>query len=173
MTLNLDLREKIALALGLLATVLVVILAVYVPMGPRRGFQASQQELDMLKGELELQYLFRLDEEERLQKQKALMEILDKRTPDFSLFTHVDNLLTATDLRARAQLEQYRPRNVSDRQPMVRLRLQNVATKELVDFLHKIYDGDNLVAVYKLDYLRPAANERGLDCDVTFVTLTL
>ncbi len=173
MTLNLDIREKIALALGLIASALVIVLAVYVPLGPRRGYITSQQELATLKDELELQYMFRLDEEERLEKQKALMEILDKRSPDFSLFTHVDNLLTTTDLRARAQLEQYRPRNASPKQPMVQLRLQGVATEELVEFLHKIYADNNLIAVYKLDYLRPSANERGLDCDITFVTLTL
>jgi len=172
-TLNLDIREKIALALGLLATVLVMALAIYVPLGPRKGYIESQKELASLKQELEMQLLFRLDEEERLQKQKALMEILEKRRPDFSLFTHVDNLLTATDLRGRAQLEQYRPRNASPKQPMVQLRLKGVSTQEIVDFLHKIYADNNLIAVYKLDYLRAAANEQGLDCDITFVTLTL
>lgn len=173
MKLNLDTREKIALGLGLLASLLVVVLAVYVPLGPRKGYIESQQQLDSLKEDLELQLMFKQEESERLEKQKALMERLEERPAAFSLFTHVDNLLTRTGLRGRAQLEQYRPRNASPKQPMVQLRLQNVATKELVDFLHQIYEGNNLVAVYKMDYLRPASNEQGLDCDITFVTLTL
>ena len=173
MPYNLDMREKFALALGLLATMLAIALAVYVPLGPRKGYIKSESELASLKQEYELQIMFKLDEDERLQKQKALMEILKKRPPEFSLFTHVDNLLTSTNLRARAQLEQYRPRNASPKQPMVQLRLQGVSSQELIDFLHKIYADNNLIAVYKLDYLRPATNEQGLDCDITFVTLTL
>ncbi len=173
MPYNLDMREKIALGLGILASLLAVILAIYVPLGPRKGYIESQSELAALKGDYELQMMYKMDEEERLQKQKALMEILEKRSPDFSLFTHVDNLLTSTNLRSRAQLEQYRPRNASPKQPMVELRLQGISSQELVDFLHKIYADGNLITVYKMDYLRPAVNEQGLDCDITFVTFTL
>ena len=173
MKFNLDTREKIALGLGLLASLLAILLAVYVPTGPRKGYIESQQQLASIKTDLELQMAFKNEERDRLEKQKALMEKLEERSGDFSLFTYVDNLLTHTGLRGRAQLEQYRPRNASPHQPMVQLRLQGVATEELVSFLHRIYGGSNLVAVYKVDYLRPAANEKGLDCDITFVTLTL
>lgn len=173
MPYNLDIREKLALGLGILATLLAVVLAIYVPFGPRKGYAESRTELSALQGEYELQVMYKMDEEERLQKQKALMEILEKRPRDFSLFTHVDNLLTGTNLRSRAQLEQYRPRNASPKQPMVELRLQGVSSQELVDFLHKIYGDDNLITVYKMDYLRPALNDQGFDCDITFVTFTL
>jgi hypothetical protein len=173
MPYNLDLREKIALALGIIATMIALALAVYVPLGPRKGYITSQDELASLKQEYELQIMYKLDEDERLQKQKALMEILKKRPADFSLFTHVDNLLTATNLRSRAQLEQYKPRNASPKQPMVQLRLQGISSQELIDFLHKVYADNNLIAVYKMDFLRSATNEQGFDCDITFVTLTL
>lgn len=173
MNLNLDLKEKMALSLGVMASCLVLLLAVYVPAGPRKWYAASEQELVTLTQELQLQALFRQEEAERLNKQKALMEKLAERPGDFSLFTYVDNLLTSTGLRGRAQLEQYKPRNISAKQPMVQLRLQGVGFEELVDFLFKIYSGNNLIAVYKMDYLRPAPTEKGLDCDITFVTLTL
>ena len=173
MNLNLDLREKIALSLGILATLLVVILAIYVPTGPRKWYAESERELALLREELELQELFRQEEEDRLNRQKVLMEKLEGRPDNFSLFTYVDNLLNSTGLRGRAQLEQYRPRNISAKQPMVQLRLQGVAFEELIDFLYKVYSANNLIAVYKMDYLRPAPTDRGLDCDITFVTLTL
>ena len=173
MNLNLDLREKIALSLGILATLLVVILAIYVPTGPRKWYAESERELALLREELELQELFRQEEEDRLNRQKVLMEKLEGRPDNFSLFTYVDNLLNSTGLRGRAQLEQYRPRNISAKQPMVQLRLQGVAFEELIDFLFKVYSANNLIAVYKMDYLRPAPTDRGLDCDITFVTLTL
>ena len=173
MPYNLDLREKIALALGIFATALAVVLAIYVPLGPRSGYIKSQSELDSLKQDYQLQCMYKLDEAERLQKQKALMEILKIRISDFSLFTHVDNLLTSANLRSKAQLEQYRPRNASPKQPMVELKLEGVSSEELINFLHAIYTGNNLIAVYKVDYMRPAANDQGFDCDITFVTLTL
>lgn len=173
MKISLDIREKIALALGIFALILVLLLAVYVPMVPRKGYLASQEELKSLKEELNMQLLFKLDEAERLAKQKALMDILEKRPADFSLFTFVDTLLNSTGLRGRAQLEQFKPRNASLKQPMVQLRLTGVAMEELVDFLHKIYANDNLIGVYKLDTLRPTPTEKGLDCDITLVTLTL
>lgn len=173
MPYNLDLREKLALALGIIATMIALALAIYVPLGPRKGYINSQKELDSLKQEYQLQIMAKMDQDERLQKQQALMEILKKRPAEFSLFTHVDNLLTATNLRSRAQLEQYKPRNASPKQPMVQLRLQAVSSQELIDFLHKIYADNNLIAAYKMDFMRPAANEQGFDCDITFVTLTL
>lgn len=173
MNYKLDTREKIALYLGILACVLAFILAVYVPAGPRKWYAQSERELESLQEELQLQQLFYLDEAERLNKQKVLMEKLENRKPGFSLFTYVDNLLTSTGLRAGAQLEEYKPRDTSPRQPMVQLRLQGVAFEQLVEFLHKVYGENNLIALYKLDYLRPSPTEKGLDCDITLVTLTL
>ena len=171
MNYKLDLREKIGLSLGILACMLTFVLAVYVPSGSRKWYAQSQRELASLKEQLELQQLFYLDEAERLNKQKVLMEILANREPAFSLFTYVDNLLTSTGLRASAQLEEYKPRDASPRQPMVQLRLQGVAFEQLVDFLHQIYSGNRLIALYKLDFLRPSPTEKGLDCDITLVTL--
>lgn len=173
MNLNLDFREKLVLVLGLFALALVVLLAVYVPMGPRSAYIAAQETLESLQQELILQAMFREEEALRLEKQKALMERIQARSEDFSLFTYMDNLLTATGLRSKAQLEQFRPRSASPRQPMVQLRLQGIALEEFIDLLHRIYSDDNLVAVYKMDYLRPAAGDRGLDCDITFATITL
>lgn len=173
MDLNLDLKEKVALTLGLLAVALVVVLAIYVPLGPRKWYLESQEDLVARQEELKMQLLFKADEAERLRKQKVLMEKIESRPPDFSLFTFLDNLLNTTKLRGRAQLDQYKARNLSPKQPMVQLRLQGVSFEELVDFLYKIYSSGNLIAVYKMDYLRPSPTEKGLDCDITFATLTL
>ena len=165
LNLNLDFKEKIALFLGILASVLVLLLALYVPMGPRKWYKASEEELASLKNELQMQSMFKQEEAERLDKQKVLMEKLQGRPADFSLFTYVESLLNSTNMRNRAQLEEYKPRNASPKQPMVQLRLQGV------EFLHKVFSGGTLIAVYKMDYLRPAPSEKGLDCDITFITL--
>ena len=51
-------------------------------------------------------------------------------------------------------------------------RSQEVPLKELVSLLHDLYSGDALVSVYKVDTMRPAPSGKGLDCDVTFMTIT-
>jgi len=101
------------------------------------------------------------------------MELLEKRSADFSLFAVMDTLLNKTGLRSKAQLEQYRPRGASPRQPMVQLRMQGVALSELVDLLHEVLKPEYVVAVYKVDALKPAVTGKGLDCDVTFATVVL
>lgn len=173
MNLNLDPREKLAMGLGIVALGLVVLLAVYVPLGPRRAYISSQQTLKSLQEDLILQSMFREEEAVRLEKQKVLRERIQARPDDFSLFTYMDNLLTATGLRSKAQLEPFKPRNASPRQPMVQLRLQGIALEEFINLIHKIYTDNSLIAVYKMDFLRPAAGDRGLDCDITFATIVL
>ena len=169
---SLDRREQAGLAMGLLAVTLVVMLALYVPAGPRKASLRAKADLQSAQDELQLEQMASLDVQERLERQKQLMDQLAKRGPDFSLFSHVDSLLNKRGLRSKAQLEQYKPRNGSAKQPMVQLRLQEVPLKELVSLLHDLYAGDTLVSVYKVDTMRPAPSGKGLDCDVTFMTIT-
>ncbi len=168
---SLDRREQAGLAVGLIAVTLVVMLAIYVSSVPRRASLQAEADLKGAVDELQLESMARLDEADRLDRQKQLMDLLEKRKPAFSLFSHVDEMLNSNGLRARAELEQYKPRNSSPKQPMVQLRLREVAFGELVTLLHGLYAGGNLVAVYKMDTLRPTASGKGLDCDVTFMTI--
>lgn len=169
---SLDRREQAGLAMGLLAVTLVVMLALYVPAGPRKANLRAKADLQSAQDGLQLEQMASLDVQERLERQKQLMDQLAKRGADFSLFSHVDSLLNKRGLRSKAQLEQYKPRNASPKQPMVQLRLQEVPLKELVSLLHDLYGGDTLVSVYKVDTMRPAPSGKGLDCDVTFMTIT-
>ena len=169
---SLDRREQAGLAMGLLAVTLVAMLALYVPAGPRKASLRAKADLQSAQDELQLEQMASLDVQERLERQKQLMDQLAKRGPDFSLFSHVDSLLNKRGLRSKAQLEQYKPRNASPKQPMVQLRLQEVPLKELVSLLHDLYGGEALVTVYKVDTMRPAPSGKGLDCDVTFMTIT-
>ena len=53
---------------------------------------------------------------------------------------------------------------------MKQLKLNGVTLKELVDLLHKIYASNDLVVMYRLEYLRAAGEDKGLDCSVVFLT---
>ena len=170
MKFNLDFKEKVALSVGVFALILVVALAVYVPIGPRKWYLQSQRELESAREDLKLQQMFKLEETERLNRQKALMEKTSGRPADFSLFAYLDALLTKTNLRVLAELEPYRIKDASPKQPMVQLRLREVSLEELVGLIYEVYSSGNLIAVQ--DGLSEAAPaEKGLDCDITFVTL--
>ncbi len=168
---NPDKRSQAGLILGILAVTLVVMLALFIPAGPRRACLRSQAVLDEARADLQTQELNRQDEADRLARQKQLMEILAKRPAAFDLFAHVDSLLNKLGLRDRAQLDQFKPHNGSPGEPMVQLRLEAVAFDEIISLFHDLYSGGNLVSVYKMDSMRPATSGKGLDCDVTLVTL--
>lgn len=171
MKLNLDPRERTGLAIGALALTLVIALLAYIPAGPYKHYETSRYERDRLKHDLVMMQTMKADEEDRLQRQERIMERLASRPSNFDIFSYVNNKLRESNLTGRAQLENYRTRRATAKQPMVQLRLQGVTLKELVDFLHKVYSGDDLVVMYKLDRLQPAHNNRGIDCELTLVTV--
>ena len=74
-----DNSGQVGLILGILAITLVVMLALFIPAGPRRACLKSQITLDDARTELDRQKLARDDEADRLARQKQLMEILAKR----------------------------------------------------------------------------------------------
>jgi hypothetical protein len=113
-------------------------------------------------------------EEARLRSQDELMARIQQRKPNFDLWSFMNKLLTEGKLNERAVLENFRPRTErrgeSQDVAMVQLRLSGVSLKELVDLLHKVYASGDLVVMYKLEYLRPMADAKGLECNVTFLT---
>ena len=168
---NPDKRSQVGLILGILTITLVAILALYIPAGPRRACLKSQITLDEAGADLQKQEMARRDEADRLARQQQLMELLAKRPAGFDLFAYVDGLLNTQGLRDRAQLDQFKPHNGSAGEPMVQLRLEGVSFDEIISLFHGLYSGGNLIAVYKMESMRPTNSGKGLDCDVTLVTL--
>ena len=171
--LNLDPKERMSLYVGLLALVVVIGLALYIPAGPKDNFERSRARLANLENDLQLALLTKIDEEARLESQEALMERVRERPANFELLTFIDRMLIESGLKDRAQLSYFRGARAMDEQPMVDLRLSNVGLSELLNFFHAMYDSGNLVAMHKLDSLRPANNRQGLDCVMTLATLKL
>lgn len=170
--LNLESGERIGLIFGSLTLLMVVALLVYIPSGPRKQYELARQDLNNAHQELRNAKLIKLSEEQRLLQQEQLMERLESRDAGFDFMAFMDRRLRDADLVTRAQLSYLpRARNTPDNQPMVQLRLEGVALTELIDFLYAVYDSKNLVALHRMD-VKPAANNRGLSCTLTFVTIT-
>jgi hypothetical protein len=170
-TLKLDRREQFGLACSAIALLLVLFLLVYIPAGPRKKYAQSKADLEQLTTQLQLTQALKGEEEQRLLNQEELRKRLEARPQDFDLFSFINAMLRQTSLETRAQVENTHTRRSSANQPMVTVALTGVSTKELVDLFQLIYSSGNLVAVYKVDRLRPAAGDKGLDCNVTLVSL--
>ena len=171
MTAKLDKKERTGLLLGILALCLVFALCLYVPAGPLKVYNEARDEVQQLRTELKQKETMRALEKERLDSHLNLKNKLAARPASFDLFSFVNRILDKTKIIDRAKLDNYRTKRFSQEQPMVQLRLERVSLEELVNFFHQIYASDNLIALYKMDRLRPAPNERGLDCDIILASI--
>lgn len=170
--IQLDRRERFGLLCGCVALLLVTFMLVYIPLGPRKRHEDSRRELAGLQRQLGMTRMLLAEERQRVQRQEKFMRLLERREKRFEIFAFMNRVLSETNLRGRAQLDNLRTvtRLASDDQPRVRLQLHGVALEELINLLHKVYGSENLVVVQKAD-LRPAPNDKGLNCDLTFVSV--
>lgn len=171
MKLELDRRERVALVCAFLALWMVFAMLVFIPMVPQKKYRGSQDRLAETRRELQMKEMLKADEEDRLRRQEKVMERLNARPQNFELLSFLNTKLKDANLSGRFALENYRTRQSSPKQPMAQLKLQGVALDELVDFLHAIYSGNSLVVMYKLERLRPATNNKGLDCELILATV--
>jgi len=163
--------------IGIIAVAFVVFMAVFIYTGPLKRYRMSESELAGLRRQVNALQEDRQVEEARLQRQEALMARLKERKPNFDLWSFMNTILTETKLKDRANLENYKPRGdwrpgreISGDVTMMQLKLNGVTLKELVDLLHKIYASNDLVVMYRLEYVRAAGEDKGLDCSVVFLT---
>ncbi|MCC6144499.1 MAG: hypothetical protein IT368_11895 [Candidatus Hydrogenedentes bacterium] len=173
---NLDRRERIGLTIGGVAFLFVLALLLYVPLGPRQDYLASKQELLRLQRQLATLQSAKIDEEERLRTQEVLRERLAARPPGFDLLAFLNGALRDSGLTDRYELQSGRPPgNANDPGTAdlvtAQLRVSGVTLTELLDFLHRVYANQNLIVLYKLDWLRATPNNQGLDLNVTFLTI--
>ncbi len=164
-TLSLQKREKIALALGGIGVAL--ILAYYAAQGPIKTYKRSEQWLVGARESLGTALLWR----DQILADRSGQEAIRKRLQErgrFDLWTFVDRTIRDTELQEQAKL-QTSPMSSGNLAEVI-LVLNDVNLVGLVDLLHRIYDGDNLVILRKMDYLRvDRRDSQGLECRMTFL----
>jgi hypothetical protein len=171
MSLQLENRDRSWLAACGLAVFVVLLAAYWVPTGPRRGYENSVAALESAKEEYEMTQLLEVEENLRIQSQQSIREQLQVRPASFNFFTEVDRTVTEAKLKDRAQLNRVRAAKEETPQDLVELRLTGVSLEEVVDFLHRVYEKNNLIAVHQMNYLRPQSDEQGLECSITLATI--
>ncbi|HOV33886.1 MAG TPA: hypothetical protein PLX23_11055 [Candidatus Hydrogenedens sp.] len=164
--------DRIYLVIMVISFIAVIGMIIYLHRGPYRKFLESRNELNQVHSQLQMIEKLKKEQEESLKTQEMLFDIINKRPANFDFFSYVNQLLKETQLTDRAKLDNYRARaGNSPRQPMVQIKLEGVSLKRFSDFLRRIYSDSYLVAVYKMDKLKPNQSGKGIDCELTLVTL--
>ena len=163
--LNLKKREWTFIIVG----VLVVSLAVVIPVVRRAksAYEKSTAQVRQAENRLHDARDLRLLIEAERSGRKAIRERLAQRPGNFSLYSFANRCLLELDLKQRAKLNTENARG--SHLESAKLRLEGVSMEELVNFLHRLYDNNNLIVVQKLDHLRPARDGQGLDCYMTLM----
>ena len=165
-------REKIVLAVGAVVVVVIVGQWLFSASGPLNAYGRSVQQVTAARQRLLEAQLMRDEALARRQSTQALEQKLRNRSA-FGLYTHVDNALRAQDLKsgegARATLETQNTAVRSGAFEAVKLQLDGVSMDELLGLLVRIYSGDNLVVLDRLDELRPADDGQGLSCSMVLM----
>lgn len=163
--------DRIYVFIMVVSLITVTAMGIYLHRVQYRDFLDSKRQLAEAHKELVMAKKTKEEQDASLITQEKLMEYISKRPSDFDLFSYINRLLKECKLSDRAKLDNYRARSASPRQPMVQVRLEGISLKRFVEFLKRIYTDSYLVAVYKVDRLRPNQSGKGIDCDITFVTL--
>jgi hypothetical protein len=167
-------QDRIGFILTATAVALVVFMLVFIPINPLKKYKRSVASLESTRQQLDSAVMLRDAHLERLRNQEILMKRLNERKPNFDLWGFVNSVLTEEALRERANLRKVAAKidkssDVSSQLTMVELGLTGVSLKELANVLHKVYSSNNLIVVYRM-LLRPENNEKGLTCEITFLS---
>lgn len=168
-------RERLRSMGATVSVILVLFMMAYIPTGPLKKYRISRAELEQVHADLATATMNKQAEIARLHSQEKITARLEERKKNFDLWSFLNTVLTETKLKDRgANLENYKPRsehkNAVESVTMVQLRLTSVTMGELIDLLHKVYAANNLVVLYRLEYLRPASDGKGLECNAVFLT---
>jgi len=127
------------------------------------------------KLEKDLEEMYRLQNryfilEERL---KSFDERMVTRPPDFTLFSHLDNLASQTGIKERIDYLKPEERVVSEkyRRSLVRVKLRAVTLEQLTRYLYSVENSPHSLEVRRL-HITPRYTKQGL-LNVTFEVSTL
>lgn len=154
----------------LIAGILILVMIGSKPIGGfMRKHKNSASQVVQAQKNLQLAQEARLTIESERSGKEALRAIIDKRDPLFNLFTFTDECLEDLELDARATLSNSGSRDTPGADA-VSLILKGVSMDELRNFLRRIYSSNNLIVLRSLSMLKPAADGKGLDMTVGFIS---
>ena len=159
-------REKVVVAVG---TVVLLLIGI-TPLAQRgwSAYERSEALVEESRDRFQLAQEWQIAIEEERAGQKAIRDQLRRRPPRFDLYSFTNLALREEKLQERATLNTESLNNPALDGVLVELR--GISMKQLVDFLHRLYDSGNLIVVQKVDHLRPANDGNGLDLRMTLMS---
>lgn len=158
--------------MAIVAGVLILIALVIIPLARDLSRRHARSETllrevaSRLEDTLELRRLIELEREGH----SVVARHVQSRDPRFNLYTFADACLREYKLEGRARLEIKGKLSSGRSLDGIKVELKGVNMEELTNFLHRLYDNNNLITLQGLRYLRPAHDGKGLDCEMTFIT---
>ena len=169
--IQIDPRDRLGFLVAGLALTIVVAGLLFVPAGPLKNYRDSQAEVKSREDDLLMAQMALMDERQRVEAQKGIVEGLEQRGAGFDLLTFVNEVVGKLGLRDRANLQNQAPPRGTENVSLVNLEVKGASLKELIDLLHGIYGSGKLVVLYNMNFLGPSPDGKGLVCRVTFLTL--
>jgi len=164
-------REKLLLTVACI--VLVGVVGSQLLEGPLKKHEQSKTDLQNARLRLEEVRNWDLEIQAQRANEEAIRQLTKGRSSNFNLVTFLNLTTGKTGLQDRAELESRSRRNFSipEGLDVAELTLRGVSIDELISFLHEVYAGGHLVAVYKMDQMKPMSDPaQGLECQLTFVS---
>lgn len=155
-------REKLMIA----AAAVVFIGMIVLPLGSilAREYRATQTALSEATTRLHQARDLRRVVLEQREGRKLIAKRVGAAGAGFSLYDYARSAIETQGLTERARLE---TPLASPGLDTVKIALSGVSLEELIGLMYTLQHSKALVTVDRLDYLRAAANAKGLDCALT------
>lgn len=154
----------------IIGVVALVLWGVYLgAQGPMKKYQLSAKNVVEARNRLKTIRAVEASVVSERSGQEAFRKLVAARRRGFDLFVFLQELSKA-DLKGRVDLRNQSTAASGGNFSEVSLTMNGVSIDELVDFLHKVYASNNLIAIPRVEYIKLARDEKGLDCRLTFVS---
>ncbi len=163
---SLEKRERIVLSIGFAA----IILAIgYFGMRPALDqYETSRAQLMAARSQLEQARRIHREVQELERERERVEQLLAARGSNYSLWNAVNRSIQTNQLARHAEITS-QPNEMAGASA-VRISLSGVSLEQLVELLYEIHSRDSLVTLRRVQYLRPALDGQGLDCDLMLIT---
>ena len=166
MATKLQPRERMVLIFGAIG---VVVIAAYgISQGPYQKYVRSKEDVVDARERLKLAQAIQLNVQREQVKQKEILAKLGSAS-DFNLWNEIDKAVKDLKLGTRCAMRSNRAGSRGQEGTSVDVTLNGVSNQELVELLHRVYDTGKIVLLREMQFLKPSADKKGLDCRMTFV----
>lgn len=168
---RLESRERLFLLLGVVFVVCFLIFQMVVtPYLEAR--QILERSLQRRQNELLEMSILQKEYQDLMQRQGVITRRIEQRSPQFSLFSFLEQQTTVVDVRNRVTSMKPATTELEDglEESAVEIKLDGITLKQLVDFLVRVESEENVIVVKRLAVQKNQKESDLLDVVMNVVT---